>query len=81
MLEFTSAAKDSVKPESKDPVLTAVYHEEGRDVTVRYLPYDGTNFYRVDKDGMDYFLVDKMSVDAVIEAFESLSDLDLQEKK
>lgn len=81
LLEFTSAAKDSVKPESKDPVLTAVYHEEGRDVTVRYLPYDGTNFYRVDKDGMDYFLVDKMSVDAVIEAFESLSDLDLQEKK
>ncbi len=81
LLEFTSAAKDSVKPESKDPVLTAVYHEEGRDVTVRYLPYDGTNFYRVDKDGMDYFLVDKMSVDAVIQAFESLSDLDLQEKK
>lgn len=81
LLEFTSAAKDSVKPESKAPVLTAVYHEEGRDVTVRYLPYDGTNFYRVDKDGMDYFLVDKMSVDAVIEAFESLSDLDLQEKK
>ena len=81
LLEVTSAAKDSVKPESKAPVLTAVYHEEGRDVTVRYLPYDGTNFYRVDKDGMDYFLVDKMSVDAVIEAFESLSDLDLQEKK
>lgn len=81
LLEFTSAAKDSVKPESEKPVLTAVYHEEDRDVTVRYLPYDGTNFYRVDKDGMDYFLVDKMSVDAVIEAFESLSDLDLQEKK
>lgn len=81
LLEFTSVAKDSAKPESKEPVLTAVYHEEGRDVTVRYLPYDGTNFYRVDKDGMDYFLVDKMSVDAVIEAFESLSDLDLQEKK
>lgn len=81
LLEFTSEAKDSVKPDSDQPVLTAVYHEDGRDVTVRYLPYDGTNFYRVDKSGMDYFLVDKMSVDAVIDAFESLLDLDLQEKK
>ncbi len=55
--------------------MTIVYHEETRDVTVKYLPYDGTNFYRVDKDGMDYFLVDKRSVDDVVSAFESLLDL------
>lgn len=76
LLEFTSSAKDSVKPASKEPVLTVVYHEEGRDVTVTYYPYDGTNFYRVDKNGMDYFLVDKLSVDAVIESFASLLELD-----
>lgn len=76
LLEFTSSAKASVKPESKKPVLTAVYHEEGRDVTVTYYPYDGTNFYRVDKNGMDYFLVDKLAVDDVIEAFASLLELD-----
>lgn len=76
LLEFTSSAKDSVKPASKKPVLTAVYHEEGRDVTVTYYPYDGTNFYRVDKNGMDYFLVDKLAVDDVIESFTSLLELD-----
>ena len=52
-----------------------VYHEANRDVTVTYRPYDGTNFYRVDKNGMDYFLVDKLSVDAVIEAFKTLPDV------
>lgn len=77
LLEFTSSAKDSVKPKDTEPVMTIVFHEKNRDVTVKYLPYDGTNFYRVDKDGMDYFLVDKRSVDAVVSAFESLNDLDL----
>ncbi len=79
LLEFTAAAKDSVKPDSKEPVMTIVFHEEKRDVTVRYLPYDGTNFYRVDKDGMDYFLVDKRSVDDVVTAFGSLPELDLNQ--
>ncbi len=59
--------------------MTIVFHEEKRDVTVRYLPYDGTNFYRVDKDGMDYFLVDKRSVDDVVTAFGSLPELDLNQ--
>lgn len=80
LLEFTAEAKDSVKPDRKEPVMTIVFHEEKRDVTVRYLPYDGTNFYRVDKDGMDYFLVDKRSVDDVAAAFESLLELDLNEE-
>lgn len=75
LLTFTSVAKDSVKPKSNKPVLTLVYHEGNRDVTVKYMPYDGTNFYRVNKDGMDYFLVDKMSVDAVMEEFEKLREI------
>ncbi len=76
LLEFTSEAKDSVKPKSDKPVMKIVYHEANRDVTVTYLPYDGTNFYRVDKDGMDYFLVDKRSVDDMISAYEGLLKLD-----
>lgn len=75
LLEFTSFAKNDVKPDSDESVLKVVYHEKTRDVTVTYRPYDGTNFYRVDKDGMDYFLVDKLSVDAVIDAFKTLPDL------
>lgn len=76
LLEYTSFAKESVKPESNEPVLSIVYHEKNRDVKVTYYPYDGTNFYRVNKDGMDYFLVDKLVVDDVIESFESLLELD-----
>ena len=75
LLEFSSFAKKDVKPASNKPVLKIVYHEANRDVTVTYRPYDGTNFYRVDKNGMDYFLVDKLSVDAVIEAFKTLPDV------
>ncbi len=74
LLEFTSEAKDSVKPKSDEPVMKIVFHEANRDVTVKYLPYDGTNFYRVDKNGMDDFLVDKRSVDDMIRAYESLLD-------
>jgi hypothetical protein len=75
LLEFTSTAKKKVKS-GDEPVLSIVYHEDSRDVTVTYYPYDGTNFYRVDKDGMNYFLVDKLAVDDVIESFESLLELD-----
>lgn len=76
LLEYSEKAVDSEMTEkSKKPVLTIVYHEEKRDVTVKYLPYDGTNFYRVDKNGMDYFLVDKLLVDDIIESFKQIEKL------
>lgn len=72
LLEYTAKADDSVKPKNKKPVLTMIYHEENRDVTVTYYPYDGTNFYRVDRDGMNYFLVDKRSVDDIVKRFKNI---------
>lgn len=75
LLEYTERADDSVKPKKKKPVLTMIYHEEKRDVTVTYYPYDGTNFYRVDKNGMNYFLVDKRSVDDVIKGFKGIEKI------
>lgn len=72
LLEYSEQAEENVKPKSTKPVLTIVYHEDNRDVTVKYLPYDGINFYRVDKNGMDYFLVDKLLVDDVIEKFRGI---------
>lgn len=73
LLEFSSVADK--KKKSEKPVLTIVYHEKQRDVTVKYLPYDGVNFYRVDKNGMDYFLVDKLLVDDIIEKFKEIEKL------
>ena len=76
LLEYSEKADDAEMTEkSREPVLTIVYHEEKRDVTVKYLPYDGTNFYRVDKNGMDYFLVDKLLVDDIIEEFKGIERL------
>lgn len=72
LLEFSEEADDSIKPESNEPVLTFVYHEGNRDVTVKYLPYDNSQFYRVDKNGMDYFLVDKQAVDDVIAQYREI---------
>ena len=68
-LTYTSRVKKSAMREKSDkPVLTVVFHEDGRDVTVKFLPYDGINFYIADKDGMDYFVVDKPKVDNIVEA-------------
>ena len=75
LLEYSGKADNKVKPKSSKPVLTIVYHENNRDVTVRYLPYDGINFYRVEKNGMDYFLVDKLSVDDIIKKFKGIEKL------
>lgn len=72
LLEYTERADDRVKPKKKKPVFTMIFHEQKRDVTVTYYPYDGTNFYRVDRDGMNYFLVDKRAVDDVIKAFQGI---------
>ena len=76
LLEYSEKAVDhEVKVKSTKPVLTIVYHEDKRDVTIKYLPYDGTNFYRVDKNGMDYFLVDKLLVDDIITKFKEIEKL------
>lgn len=75
LLEYSEQADEKVKKKNTKPVLTIVYHEDNRDVTVKYLPYDGINFYRVDKNGMDYFLVDKLLVDDVIEKFKGIEKM------
>lgn len=75
LLEYSGVAENSVKPKNKKEVLTVVYHEGKKDVTIRFYPYDGTNFYRVDKDGCRDFLVDKRSVDRVISRFKKIEDI------
>jgi hypothetical protein len=73
-LTYSGKVDSSVKAKSGDSVLTIVYHESGQDVTVKFLPYDGTNFYIVDKDGMNYFLVDKPMVDQIIKKFKNVNN-------
>lgn len=74
-IEYTGKVDKKVKPKSDEPVLKMIYHEENRDVTVTFTPYDGTNFYRVNRDGMDYFLVDKKAVDESVKRFQSIEKM------
>ncbi|WP_026835586.1 DUF4340 domain-containing protein [Eubacterium xylanophilum] len=75
LLTFTSKVDPKVDPKAKKPVMKITYHQKLNDVVVKYLPYDGTNFYKIDKNGMDYFLVDKNSADAAMNAFKGLLKL------
>lgn len=75
LLEYSSTIKSDVKPTSDKPVMKIVYHANGRDIKVNYLPYDGVNFYRVEKEGEQLFLTNKRPVDDVISKFKEMLKL------
>ena len=75
LLETSGKISSTVKPKSDKEVLKIVYHEDKKDVTISYLPYDGENFYRVKKNSEMLFLTDKRAVDDVAKAFAGMLDL------
>lgn len=72
LLTLTGEADDKIAEPDKDPVLKITYHtNSGKDDVVKYIPYDGNNFYQVDKNGMDYFLTDKRGIDDLISRYKA----------
>lgn len=72
LLTLSGEADSSKVQSGADAVLTITYHpNDGDDVVVKYLPYDGANFYQVDKNGMNYFLTDKRGIDDIISRYET----------
>ena len=72
LLTFTGEADETKVQDDADPVLKITYHTNaGKDVVIKYLPYDGDNFYQVVKDGMNYFLTDKRGIDDLISRYEN----------
>ena len=63
-LSYTGEATKKVK--KKNAVMTLVFHEKKKDVTVNFYPYDDNNFYLVDKDGMDNFVVDQSAAQKIL---------------
>lgn len=63
-LSYTGEATKKIK--KKNAVMTLVFHEKNKDVTVNFYPYDDNNFYLVDKDGMDDFVVDQSAVQKIL---------------
>lgn len=72
LLTYTGEVNDDKADSTAEPALTITYHpNDGDDVVVKFIPYDGNNFYQVDKNGIDYFLTDKRGVDTLIDKYDS----------
>ncbi|HEX3076236.1 MAG TPA: DUF4340 domain-containing protein [Lachnospiraceae bacterium] len=75
VIGLSTTAEITKKVNDNTPVITMTFvrnSKDLKDVTVNYLPYDGTNFYRVEVDGQITFLAEKQSVDKVTEAIKDL---------
>jgi hypothetical protein len=66
-LVLSSESKEKVTDSS--PYLTVTIHTTSADKAVKFLPYDGANFYRVSADGAENFLIDKNSVEKMLDSF------------
>lgn len=65
-LTYSAAIRSSVKPSSDTPVATLHFVEEDKTFTVSFLPYDGSNFYRVKVNDVCMFVADMTSVDSYL---------------
>ena len=72
LLTFSGEADDKTAEPDGKPVLKITYHTNGgKDDVVKYIPYDGDNFYQVDKNGINYFLTDKRGIDDLISRYKT----------
>lgn len=71
-LSYDGLIDESVKADDT-PYCAVTMHEEKRDVTISFLPYDKKS-YRVNVDGTQLFLTDKTEVDSFIKGFMDLLD-------
>lgn len=71
-LSYDGVIDEGVKADDT-PYCTVTMHEEKRDVTISFLPYDKKS-YRVNVDGTQLFLTDKAEADSFIKGFTDLLD-------
>ena len=65
-ITYSAAIKSSVKPSSDTPVATLQFAEDNKNFTVSFLPYDGSNFYRVKVNDVCLFVADMTTVDSCL---------------
>lgn len=71
LLTYSGEAKEEIANENNEEVFRITYHtNSGNDVIIKYMAYDGDNFYQVDKDGVNYFLTDKRGIDELIKRYD-----------
>lgn len=68
-VSYTGQINKEKVPEDDTPYVMLRYREGERDTTIKFLPYDGVNFYRVNLNGTELFLVDKQAIESVVKGF------------
>lgn len=70
LLTYSGEADKEKATPDEDAVLTLTYYRNnGQTDVVKYIPYDGNDFYQVDNRGVNYFLTDKRGIDDLIRRY------------
>ncbi|MCH5268257.1 MAG: DUF4340 domain-containing protein [Lachnospiraceae bacterium] len=64
-LVYRGEIDGAVKAVGEEPVQSITIKTDDRNLTMKFLPYDGVNFYRIELNGDCLFLVDKNVADKV----------------
>lgn len=71
-LVYSREIDNKIKGKGQEAQADMTIVTDQRKVTLRFLPYDGNNFYRVEQDGTCYFLADINVVDNAMEQLLSI---------
>ncbi len=65
-LSITAMIDEDAKVTGNKAIASITFHEDKQDVTLKFYPYDGNNFYRVEVNGKMQFLSDISAVDQAL---------------
>ncbi len=74
VVKYTGIIDEKKVPEDDTPYVTFRIVEGERDTTLAFLPYDGTNFFRASINGKAQFLVDKKTVEQLVQGYLDVKD-------
>lgn len=74
VVKYTGVIDEKKVPEDDTPYVSFRIVEGERDTKLAFLPYDGTNFFRASVNGKAQFLVDKKTVEELVQGYLDVKD-------
>ncbi len=74
VVKYTGIIDEKKVPEDNTPYVSFRIVEGERDTKLEFLPYDGTNFFRASINGRAQFLVDKKTVEELVQGYLDVKD-------
>lgn len=72
-LTYSAEAKESSATKESNTIATLTFAEDDKTSMVKFISYDGKNFYRAEVDGVSIFTVDITTVDSCLKKFVELA--------